>query len=189
MTAENTAYSALATLLGDRFTRAQSERDLHGQSESHFATMPPDAVVYPETTAEVSQIAKICSAAGLPLIGWGAGTSLEGHAIAPRGGVTVDFNRMNKVLEIAPEDMVASVQPGITREALNTELRATGLFFPVDPGANASLGGMTSTRASGTTQFATAQCAATFWRSKWSWPMAGSSAPAPARQNHPPAMT
>ena len=151
MTAENTGYSALATLLGDRFTRAQSERDLHGQSESHFATMAPDAVVYPETTAEVSQIAKICSAAGLPLIGWGAGTSLEGHALAPRGGVTVDFNRMNKVLEIAPEDMVASVQPGITREALNTELRATGLFFPVDPGANASLGGMTSTRASGTT--------------------------------------
>lgn len=151
MTAQTDAFQALETLLGARFTRAQSERDLHGQSESHFAPMPPDAVVYPETTQEVSQIAKICSAAGLPLIGWGAGTSLEGHAIAPRGGVTVDFNRMNAVLEIAPEDMVATVQPGVTREALNADLRATGLFFPVDPGANASLGGMASTRASGTT--------------------------------------
>jgi D-lactate dehydrogenase (cytochrome) len=151
MTTENDAFTALAALLGDRFTRSQSDRDVHGQSESHFAPMPPDAVVYPESTQEVSEIAKLCSAAGLPLIGWGAGTSLEGHAIAPRGGVTVDFNRMNKVLDITPEDMVASVQPGITREALNADLRATGLFFPVDPGANASLGGMASTRASGTT--------------------------------------
>jgi len=152
MTTENDAFTALAALLGDRFTRSQSDRDVHGQSESHFAPMPPDAVVYPESTQEVSEIAKLCSAAGLPLIGWGAGTSLEGHAIAPRGGVTVDFNRMNKVLDITPEDMVASVQPGITREALNADLRATGLFFPVDPGANASLGGMASTRASGTTE-------------------------------------
>lgn len=151
MTAALDAFTALETLLGTRFSRAQVDRDLHGQSESHFAPMPPDAVVYPETTAEVSQIARICSAAGVPIIGWGAGTSLEGHAIAPRGGVTVDFNRMNRVLEVVPEDMVATVQPGVTREAINTELRATGLFFPVDPGANASLGGMASTRASGTT--------------------------------------
>lgn len=151
MTAAQDAFQALEAFLGARFTRSQSDRDLHGQSESSFASMPPDAVVYPETTLEVSQIAKICSKAGLPLIGWGAGTSLEGHAIAPRGGVTVDFNRMNRVLEVAPDDMVATVQPGITREALNADLRATGLFFPVDPGANASLGGMASTRASGTT--------------------------------------
>ncbi|WP_323037169.1 FAD-binding oxidoreductase [Pararhodobacter sp.] len=151
MTAQTDAFEALEALLGARFTRATADRNLHGQSESHFAPMPPDAVVYPQTTQEVSQIARICSQAGLPMIGWGAGTSLEGHAIAPRGGVTVDFNQMNKVLEIVPEDMVATLQPGITREALNTELRATGLFFPVDPGANASLGGMASTRASGTT--------------------------------------
>jgi D-lactate dehydrogenase (cytochrome) len=151
MTTASEAYEALAALLGTRFTRSESDRALHGRSESAFPEMPPDAVVYPETTDEVSQIARICHAAGLPLIGWGAGTSLEGHAIAPRGGVTVDFNRMNKVLEIVPEDMVASIQPGLTREELNTELRATGLFFPVDPGANASLGGMASTRASGTT--------------------------------------
>lgn len=151
MTDQAQAFEALATLLGPRFTRSQSDRDLHGQSESAFPCMPPDAVVYPENTAEVSQIVSICNEAGIPLIGWGAGTSLEGHAIAPRGGVTVDFNRMNKVVQIYPEDMIAVVQPGLTREELNTELRATGLFFPVDPGANASIGGMASTRASGTT--------------------------------------
>ncbi len=151
MTRNAEAFEALAALLGARFTRSQSDRDTHGASEAHFANMPPDAVVYPDTTAEVAQIVRICAAAEIPLIGWGAGTSLEGHAIAPRGGVTVDFNRMNAVLEVAPEDMLVTVQPGVTREALNTELRATGLFFPVDPGANASLGGMASTRASGTT--------------------------------------
>ncbi|MCW1933810.1 FAD-binding oxidoreductase [Pararhodobacter zhoushanensis] len=145
------ALDALTDLLGDRLNRSQSDRDLHGRSESHFKQMPPDAVAYPESTAEVAEIVKICHGAGLPIIGWGAGTSLEGHALAPRGGVTVDFSRMAKVLDIVPEDMVVSVQPGVTREALNTELRATGLFFPIDPGANASIGGMASTRASGTT--------------------------------------
>ena len=145
------ALAALSDLLGDRLNRSQSDRDLHGQSESHFRPMPPDAVAYPENTAEVAEIVRICHGAGLPVIGWGAGTSLEGHALAPRGGVTVDFARMAKVLEIVPEDMVVTVQPGVTREGLNTELRATGLFFPIDPGANASLGGMASTRASGTT--------------------------------------
>ncbi|MBN8291266.1 FAD-binding protein [Rhodobacter sp. NTK016B] len=151
MSTHEAAFEALADLLGKRLNRSQSDRDLHGRSEGHFQDMPPDAVAYPESTEEVAQIVTICRAAGLPLIGWGAGTSLEGHALAPRGGVTVDFSRMNKVLDVAPEDMVVSVQPGITREELNTELRATGLFFPVDPGANASLGGMASTRASGTT--------------------------------------
>ncbi len=144
-------FAALEALLGARFSRSQSDRDLHGRDEGHFAPMPPDAVVYPETTAEVAEIVRICAAAGLPVIGWGAGTSLEGHALAVRGGVCVDFQRMARVIEVLPEDMIAVVQPGVTREALNTELRATGLFFPVDPGANASLGGMASTRASGTT--------------------------------------
>jgi D-lactate dehydrogenase (cytochrome) len=147
----DTAFAALAGLLGPRFSRSPSDRELHGRSESHFPLMPPDAVAYPESTAEVAELVRICAGAGVPLIGWGAGTSLEGHALAPRGGVTVDFSRMARVLEVLPEDMIAVVQPGVTREALNAELRATGLMFPVDPGANASLGGMASTRASGTT--------------------------------------
>jgi D-lactate dehydrogenase (cytochrome) len=145
------ALAALGELLGPRLSRSPSDRALHGRSESHFAEMPPDAVAYPESTAEVAELVRICAGAGLPVIGWGAGTSLEGHALAPRGGVTVDFARMARVLEVLPEDMIAVVQPGVTREQLNAELRATGLFFPVDPGANASLGGMASTRASGTT--------------------------------------
>lgn len=150
-TANLGALAALAARFGTRFSRSPSDRDLHGRAEGHFAPMPPDAVVYPETTAEVAEVVRLCAGAGIPLIGWGAGTSLEGHVLAPRGGVTVDFSRMNRVLEVRTEDMIAIVQPGVTREALNAELRATGLFFPVDPGANASLGGMASTRASGTT--------------------------------------
>ncbi|EAR52469.1 putative D-lactate dehydrogenase (cytochrome), FAD/FMN-containing oxidoreductase [Oceanicola granulosus HTCC2516] len=145
------ALDALSALLGDRLSRAKADLDAHGRSESHFPTTPPDAVAYPESTDEVAALVRICAAARCPVIGWGAGTSLEGHALAVRGGVAVDFSRMAALLEVAPEDMVARVQPGMTREALNTELRATGLFFPVDPGANASLGGMASTRASGTT--------------------------------------
>jgi len=145
------AIDALQSLLGDRITRSKSDRDLHGRSESHFPLTPPDAVAYPETTDEVSALVKICAAHGCPVIGWGAGTSLEGHGLAIRGGISVDFLRMNRVLEVSAEDMDARVQPGVTREGLNAELRATGLFFPVDPGANASLGGMAATRASGTT--------------------------------------
>ena len=146
-----TAIHALPSLLGDRITRSKSDRDLHGQSESHFPLTPPDAVAYPETTEEVAALVRICAEHGCPVIGWGAGTSLEGHGLAIRGGISVDFSRMNRVLEVSPEDMDARVQPGVTREALNTELRTTGLFFPVDPGANACLGGMAATRASGTT--------------------------------------
>ena len=145
------ALDALRDVFGPRFSTGASDRALHGRSESHFPEMAPDAVVWPETTQEVAQILRHCSAHRLPVIGWGAGTSLEGHALAPHGGVCVDFSRMNRVLRVVPEDMLAVVQPGVTREALNGELRATGLFFPVDPGANATLGGMAATRASGTT--------------------------------------
>ncbi|MEL6597192.1 MAG: FAD-linked oxidase C-terminal domain-containing protein [Pseudomonadota bacterium] len=146
-----TALTALEPVLGDRLTRSKSDLDLHGRSESHFATTPPDAVAYPESAEEVAALVKLCAAHECPIIPWGTGTSLEGHALAVRGGVSVDFSRMNKVLAVHPEDMDVVVQPGVTREDLNTELRATGLFFPVDPGANASLGGMAATRASGTT--------------------------------------
>jgi len=145
------AITELSLVLGDRLSSAKPDLDLHGQSETHFALMPPDAVAYPENTEEVSKIVRICAAQDCPVIGWGTGTSLEGHTSAIRGGVCVDFSRMNKVLTVNAEDMDVVVQPGITREELNTDLRATGLFFPVDPGANASVGGMAATRASGTT--------------------------------------
>lgn len=145
------ALTRLQAVLGDRLSRSKSDLEAHGASETHFPLTPPDAVAYPESTEEVSQILRICSAEGCPVIGWGAGTSLEGHGLAVQGGVAVDFTRMDRVLETRSEDMAVVVQPGITREALNHALRATGLFFPVDPGANATLGGMAATRASGTT--------------------------------------
>jgi D-lactate dehydrogenase (cytochrome) len=137
--------------VGDRLSRSKSDLDAHGASETHFAPAPPDAVAWPADTAEVSRILEICHAHGCPVIAYGAGTALEGHTSAIRGGVTLDFARMNRVLAVHPGDMEAVVQPGLTREELNRELRATGLFFSVDPGANASLGGMAATRASGTT--------------------------------------
>lgn len=144
------ALSDLRALFGDRLSTSRPVLEAHAQSESLVSGPPPWAVAFPETTAEVAALARLSDAHGFPLVGWGAGTSLEGHALAMQGGVTVDFLRMDRVLEVRAEDMVARVQPGITRERLNEELRATGLFFPVDPGANASLGGMAATRASGT---------------------------------------
>lgn len=146
-----TALDHLAALLGPRLSRLPAVLAAHAASESHVTAGLPDAVAFPETADEVSRIARICATNGVPMVGWGAGTSLEGHALPLLGGLTVDFSRMDRVLEVRAEDMLAVVQPGITRERLNEELRATGLFFPVDPGANASLGGMASTRASGTT--------------------------------------
>lgn len=149
--AHDAALAELSGLLGPRLSRSGSDRALHGATETHFAPAPPDAVAYPETTAEVAALVAICARHRCPVIGWGTGTSLEGHTLAVQGGVTVDFTRMAGVRAISPEDMYAVVEPGITREALNAALRDTGLFFPVDPGANASLGGMAATRASGTT--------------------------------------
>jgi len=145
------AISELSILLGDRLSRSKHELALHGTSETHFDLTSPDAVAWPVNTGEVAALVKICAAHGCPVVAWGTGTSLEGHALAVRGGVSVDMSRMDRVLEVNQEDMDVRVQPGLTREALNEELRATGLFFPVDPGANASLGGMAATRASGTT--------------------------------------
>lgn len=146
-----TALAALETLLGERLSRSKSDLEQHGQSETYFDPVLPDAVAFAASTEEVAEIVKICAAAGCPITAWGTGTSLEGHSLAVRGGISLDLSRMNKVLEVHPEDMDVRVQPGVTRRALNEELRATGLFFPVDPGANASLGGMAATRASGTT--------------------------------------
>ena len=116
----------------------------------YHASHPPDLVAFPESTAEVAEIVAICAASCVPLTGFGAGTSLEGNAVPLHGGVSVDFTRMNAVLAVNAEDMDCRVQPGITRKTLNANLRDTGLFFPIDPGADASVGGMASTRASGT---------------------------------------
>ncbi len=145
------AVQALTALLGARFSTSAADRDLHGQSETFHRAPPPDAVAWPVSTQEVAQLMAICHEHRVPVIGWGTGTSLEGHALATQGGLVVDLLKMDRVIEVRAEDMQVSLQPGCTREALNTELRATGLFFPVDPGANASLGGMAATRASGTT--------------------------------------
>ncbi|WP_415639370.1 FAD-binding oxidoreductase, partial [Paracoccus nototheniae] len=143
--------TALDALLGARFSQKRGDRDQHAASESFHRGPPPDAVVWPDSAEEVSSILRACSQHAVPVIPWGTGTSLEGHALASRGGITLNLSRMDRVLEVRAADMQASVQPGVTREALNTDLRATELFFPVDPGANASLGGMAATRASGTT--------------------------------------
>ncbi|WP_069300804.1 FAD-binding oxidoreductase [Neptunicoccus sediminis] len=151
MSDNQTAIAELQTLLGDRLSTAQAVRQQHGENESYFENTPPEAVAFPKDTQEVSEIMKICHKHGCPVVPWGVGTSLEGHALAVRGGVTINLGSMDRLLHVAPEDLYAVVQPGMTREALNTELRATGLFFPVDPGANATIGGMTATSASGTT--------------------------------------
>ena len=145
------ALAELRLLFGGWLSLAPAVLAEHGASESLITAGLPDAVVFPHTTAEVAALAVWSTRHRVPLIGWGAGTSLEGHALAIAGGVVVDFRHMAAVLELRAEDRLVRVQPGITREALNHDLRTTGLMFPVDPGANASLGGMAATRASGTT--------------------------------------
>jgi D-lactate dehydrogenase (cytochrome) len=145
------ALADLRALFPGRLSVAAAVLAEHGQSESLVTAGLPDAVVFPQSTAEVAALASWSTRHAVPLIGWGAGSSLEGHALAVAGGVVVDFRDMAAVLEVRAEDRLVRVQPGITREALNRELRTTGLMFPVDPGANASLGGMAATRASGTT--------------------------------------
>lgn len=144
-------FEALTNLLGDRLSRADSHRDQHSHNETYFPQSLPDAVAYPVTTKEVSAILRICHDTGCPVTAFGAATALEGQHLAVKGGVSLDLMRMNRVLSVHSEDLSCVVQPGVTRKALNEELRATGLFFPVDPGADASLGGMAATRASGTT--------------------------------------
>ena len=145
------SFETLKNYFGDRWSVSRSDIENHGRSESYFPIYAPDAVVYPITTKDVVFLVNICQNAKIPLIGYGIGTSLEGHTAAIKGGITVDFSKMSKVLDIDPYNMSATLEPGVTREQLNKELRHSGLFFSVDPGANATLGGMASTRASGTT--------------------------------------
>lgn len=145
-----TALNILAQRFGPGFQAGAAVRAQHGHTTTWIETQSPEAVVFVETEADVCDLVRICAAHRLPVIGFGAGTSLEGHVNAPFGGVSVDFTRMNRVISVHPEDMDCVVEPGITRKALNQDLRATGLFFPIDPGADATLGGMAATRASGT---------------------------------------
>ncbi len=140
----------LKQLYGDRVSTAHAVREQHGKDISFHEAHLPDAVVFAESAEEVQQIVQLCARHKTPIIAFGTGTSLEGHISAPNGGISLDLSRMNKVLAVNEADLDVVVQPGVTRKQLNEYIRATGLFFPIDPGADASIGGMTSTRASGT---------------------------------------
>ncbi|KQW45419.1 MULTISPECIES: FAD-binding oxidoreductase [unclassified Roseateles] len=141
---------ALKAEFAERCSTALAVREQHGRDESVFDVPPPQAVVFAESEAEVARVVALCAAHRVPVIPYGAGSSLEGHLLAVKGGISLDVSRMNRILRIDAEDLTVTVQPGVTRKALNEALKHEGLFFPIDPGADASLGGMAATRASGT---------------------------------------
>src|SRR5438876_3200305 len=142
--------AALTAKFGNRVVTSQAVREQHANTTTWIANEPPDAMVFPQATGDVQDIVRICAKLRVPVIPFGTGTSLEGHINAPYGGVSIDFRDMNRVLAVHSQDFDCVVEPGITRKALNEQLRDQGLFFPVDPGADASLGGMAATRCSGT---------------------------------------
>jgi D-lactate dehydrogenase (cytochrome) len=141
---------ALQQLFGARCSTALAVREQHGRDESPIDAPPPEAVVYCESTEDVAAVVKLADQYAVPVIPFGVGSSLEGHLLAVQGGVSIDLSRMNRIIAVQPEDLTVTVQAGVTRMQLNNEIRHTGLFFPIDPGADASLGGMSATRASGT---------------------------------------
>jgi D-lactate dehydrogenase (cytochrome) len=141
---------ALRARFGERFVTALAVREQHGRDESPFDAPPPEALVFCESTEEVAFVVARASEHRVPVIPYGAGSSLEGHLLAVQGGLSVDVSRMNRVLQLAADDLTATVQAGVTRLQLNREIKDSGLFFPIDPGADATLGGMSATRASGT---------------------------------------
>ena len=147
---DQSVVSELKALLGDRVSTSHAVREHHGKDESYFPYALPDVVVFARTTEEVRDIANICRTHRVPMIPYGVGTSLEGHILAVKGGVCIDLSQMNQVLAVHESDLDAVVQAGVTRKQLNEHIKHTGLFFPVDPGADATLGGMAATRASGT---------------------------------------
>jgi D-lactate dehydrogenase (cytochrome) len=141
---------ALKARFGDRCSTARAVREQHGRDESPFDVPPPEAVVFAQSNEDVAAVVALATEHGVPVIPFGVGSSLEGHLLAVQGGVSVDLSRMNRVLRVNAEDQTVTVQAGVTRMQLNREIKDTGLFFPIDPGADATLGGMTATRASGT---------------------------------------
>ena len=145
-----TLLDALATRFGAQCSTAQAVREQHGRDEGSLQAPPPSAVVFAESTRDVQDAVRLASEHAVPVIAYGAGSSLEGHLLAVQGGISIDVNRMNQVLSIDADDLTVTVQPGITRKQLNEAVKDTGLFFPIDPGADASIGGMAATRASGT---------------------------------------
>jgi D-lactate dehydrogenase (cytochrome) len=148
--AVDAVIAKLAARFGNRLVTSRAVREQHGNTVTWIPNEPPDAVVFPQSTEDVQEVVRLCAAERVPVIPFGVGTSLEGQVNAPRGGVSLDFRDMNRVLAVHPEDLDCVIEPGITRKALNEQIRDKGVFFPIDPGADASLGGMAATRCSGT---------------------------------------
>ena len=144
--------SALQARFADRVSTTQAMREHHGRDESSYDPMLPDAVVFAQNIDDVAAAVTLCNQYRFPVIAYGTGTSLEGHILAVQGGLSIDLSQMNQLVALNAEDLTVTVQPGVTRKQLNAEIKDTGLFFPIDPGADASIGGMAATRASGTNE-------------------------------------